>query len=402
MDTSQSGVRRFVIKSTYLFVLPWNIDNPGGVDQVVVNLYRRFLEGGHYQPQLLVTSWRHSKPGVAIESGLSVVRLRVRSPLADASVLRSLVAWSATLIPELRSIAHHLRRNRVAVVNVHFPSLGALQFILVKRLFMPQLKVILSFHGMDIVNAATTNGMERRLWRLLLRTADACVGCSDALTRAIPEFDAQVKHAVTIRNGLDIDHFMQERNAGAVLNERLGPRPFLLSVAALEHKKGLDTLIRAFRQVKDISATNIALALVGTERGAGAELRQLTKELRLDESVVFCGEVPHADLHVYYKGAMIFCLASRIEPFGLVLLEAGAFRLPVIATAVGGIREILDHGKTGRLVSVDDATAFAQEILNLIQAPRERARLGNMLFNHVSRRFSWGRAYQQYVELCGP
>jgi glycosyltransferase involved in cell wall biosynthesis len=391
-----------MVKSTYLFVLPWSIDNPGGVDQVVVNLYRHFLEDGDYHPRLLVPSWQHRNAEVTTESGLSVDYMRVRSPLSDASVFRSLVAWSVTLIPELRSITHYLRRNRVAVVNVHFPSLGALQFILVKRLFMPRLKVILSFHGMDIVNAATTNGMERRLWQLLLRTADACVGCSHALTRAIPEFHARVKHAVTIHNGLDIDHFMQERNAGAVLNERLAHRPFLLSVAALEHKKGLDTLLRAFRLVRERADADIALALVGPDRGAGFELRQLAKELGLEESVVFCGEVPHADLHVYYAQAMVFCLASRLEPFGIVLLEAGAFRLPVIATSVGGIQEILDHGRTGRLVPVDVPEALAREILDLVQAPTERARLGKELFDHVSRHFSWGRAYQQYLELCSP
>ena len=50
--------------------------------------------------------------------------------------------------------------------------------------------------------------------------------------------------------------------------------------------------------------------------------------------MVFCGEVPHADLPVYYASPMAFCLASRMEPFGIDLLEAGGFRLPVIATSV--------------------------------------------------------------------
>ena len=116
--------------------------------------------------------------------------------------------------------------------------------------------------------------------------------------------------------------------------------------------------------------------------------------------MVFCGEVPHADLHVYYERAMMFCLASRIEPFGLVLLEAGAFRLPVIATAVGGILEILDHGKTGCLVPVEDPIKLAQEILRLVSAADERARLGYALFEHVQHDFSWGRAYQQYLKIC--
>ena len=386
-------------KNGYLFVLPWDIENPGGVDQVVINLYRRFAEAGQYNPQLLVTSWKHKNPEISTVLGLSVVRMRIRSPVASASVLSSFVKWLAILIPDLRSITNFLRSNRVAVVNLHFPSLAALQFILVKRFFMPRLRVILSFHGMDIVNVGGTNGLERKLWNLLLRTADASVGCSVALTNAIREFYPRVRHAVTIHNGLDIDHLMKERNTAAVLNERLTHRPFLLSVAALEHKKGLDTLIRAFRRIKDDSGADIALALVGPERGVGPQLKQLTKELDLEECVVFCGEVPHADLHVYYERAMMFCLASRIEPFGLVLLEAGAFRLPVIATAVGGILEILDHGKTGCLVPVEDPTTFAQEILNLMRSADERLRLGNALFEHVQHDFSWAHAYQKYLKL---
>ena len=389
-----------MVESTYLFVLPWSIDNPGGVDQVVINLYRHFLEGGHYRPQLLVSSWEKKNPKITTEAGLSVVNMRVRSPLSHASTFKSLVSWSATLMPDLRSTTHFLRSNRVAFVNVHFPSLGALQFILVKRLFMPRLKIILSFHGMDIVNAATTNGLERRLWGLLLRSADVSIGCSDALTSAIREFHPRTKRALTIHNGLDIDRLMHERNTAATLDPRLVKRPFVLSVAAMEHKKGLDTLIRAFRLVRDSSESDIALALVGPDNGIGSDLKRLAKELGLEDSVVFCGALPHADLHVYYANAMAFCLASRIEPFGIVLLEAGAFRLPVIATSVGGIQEVLDHGKTGRLVPVDDPESFAKEILELIQTPSERARLGNELFEHVRRHFSWDRAYRQYLELC--
>jgi glycosyltransferase involved in cell wall biosynthesis len=221
------------------------------------------------------------------------------------------------------------------------------------------------------------------------------------LTRAIHEL-AQTKRALTIHNGLDIDHFMRGRNLKATLDPRLLQRPFVLSVAALEPKKGLDTLLRAFRLVRERTGPDITLALVGPDRGMGAELSQLAKELGLDQSAIFCGEVPHADLHVYYAKAMIFCLASRFEPFGIVLLEAGAFRLPVIATSVGGIPEILEHGITGRLVPADDPGAFAREILDLVQAPSERARLGNALFDHVNRHISWGQAYQQYLDLCAP
>lgn len=366
---------------------------------MVLNLYRRFSKCSQYAPQLLVTSWHHSKPVTAIEQELSVVYMRLRSPVSGTSTFGALAKWLVKLIPELRSLARYLRSSRVAVVNIHFPSLAAIQFIMVKRLFIPRMKVILSFHGMDIVNAAATNGLERALWRFLLRSADACVGCSDALTKSIHEFYTPAKPVITIHNGLDIDHVMQERNADAILHENLAKRLFLLSVAALEHKKGLDTLIRAFRSVKDQCGIDIALALVGPERGVGSELRRLTEELGLEESVVFCGEVPHADLHVYYKRATIFCLTSRVEPFGIVLLEAGAFGCPVVATDVGGIPEIITHGKTGRLFPAEDVEALARELLDLLSDTEERQRLGQSLCNHVREKFSWQAAADAYLRL---
>ena len=74
----------------------------------------------------------------------------------------------------------YLRASDVANVNVHYPSLTALQFILVRLFFQPDLKIILSFHGLDLTHSLQSKGLERLMWRLLLRWADAVVSCSDA------------------------------------------------------------------------------------------------------------------------------------------------------------------------------------------------------------------------------
>jgi len=96
----------------------------------------------------------------------------------------------------------------------------------------------------------------------------------------------------------------------------------------------------------------------------------------------------------------VFCLPSRAEPFGIVLLEAGAFRCPVIATSAGGVPEILTDGVNARLVPPDDPAALAAQLDMLLRDRAECDRLAAALFDHVQTHFTWRRAYSLYAKLC--
>jgi glycosyltransferase involved in cell wall biosynthesis len=114
---------------------------------------------------------------------------------------------------------------------------------------------------------------------------------------------------------------------------------------------------------------------------------------------VFCGEIPHSDLHAYYEAASVFCLPSLAEPFGIVLLEAGAFRCPVVATNAGGVPEVLTDGVNARLVPPEDPAALAAALGALLSDRSERDRLSAALFEHIRTRFPWRRAYHSYAKL---
>jgi glycogen(starch) synthase len=254
---------------------------------------------------------------------------------------------------------------------------------------------------MDIAKAMSTTGAERWMWRALLRNADAVIGCSRALVQTILASERAIERRCTvIHNGLDMDYLMNARNLDARVDPRLQGRSFILSVASYESKKGLDTLLLAFKRVSEDVQPEPMLALVGPEMGFGNELRQLAERLGLRQRVIFCGEVSHSDLHAYYQAASVFCLPSRAEPFGLVLLEAGAFRCPVVATTVGGIPEILTSDVNARLVPPDDPLALAAELSDLLRDRHERERLGNALFEHVQRHFPWASAYESYMTVA--
>jgi glycosyltransferase involved in cell wall biosynthesis len=383
-----------------LFVLPWTPTPVGGSDQVVLNLHREFELSGEFTPQILVTSWQHAQPLNTIEHGKSLVYMRLRSPVASGAAVASRVKWAFLLIPELSRIARFIRTNNIVAINVHFPAVAALQFVLARALFNLRFRLVLSFHGQDLVLAMATTGRERRLWKRLLRGADALVTCSAALARSASQLELETgRRCITIHNGIDIDHLMHTRNPVAGLDARLAGRTFILSVAAYEPKKGLDVLIEALRTLRLDNGRDAALCLIGRDGGMGSELRELANRIGLSDHVVFCGEVPHSDLHAYYEAATVFCLPSRVEPFGIVLLEAAAFRCPVVATSAGGIPEILTDGVNARLVPREDPAALAAALDALLSDPRERDRLSAALLDHVRTRFTWRRAYDSYAKL---
>ena len=396
-------MRRTQLQPGYLFVAPWDVTDVGGVNQVILNLSRLMREGGTYVPKIVVASWTGAASPVNLRNGVPVSRMRLRAPLMPGAPVRSAIKWAATLVPDLVRLARCLRNDEIATVNVHYPSLAALQIVLARVLLRRSLRIILSFHGLDVSHALGTAGLERWLWRRLLRNVDVIVACSDALGRRVAHLDPCLRNRITtVHNGIDIDHVMRARNPLARVDARLQGQTFILSVASYEAKKGLDVLLRAFGALHAERATGAMLALVGPDLGDGNRLRGLAKALGVSDRVVFCGEVPHADLHAYYGAATVFCLASRAEPFGIVLLEAAAFRRAVVATSVGGIPEVLTHDVNARLGPPDDAAALAAQLRRLLDSASERDRLAGALFEHVRANFPWTRALRSYMALCEP
>jgi glycosyltransferase involved in cell wall biosynthesis len=383
--------------STHLFVVPWPLDHPGGVNEVVTNLYRRFTQDGGPAPHVLVTSWPHRRALTALEDGRNVTRLRLRAPFSAGGRAAAPVKWALFLVPELVRLVRLMRRERVVVVNVHFPSLAVLPLALARSLVPRRADLVLSFHGLDLAQAEASRGVARWLWRVLLRRADALVACSAALRDRLAAFEPRAaSRLVVIHNGVDPAHLLGTRNATARPDARLRGHRVILCVASYEHKKGLDVLMRAFAQLRAAGMTDLRLALVGPERGTGPSLRALAQSLGIAGEVVFCGPVAHADLHRYYEAATVFCLPSRAEPFGIVLLEAGVFRCPVVATSVDGIPEVVTHDVHARLVPPDDPAALAAALRALLDDPALRARLSDALHERVRARFGWDRASAAY------
>jgi D-inositol-3-phosphate glycosyltransferase len=129
----------------------------------------------------------------------------------------------------------------------------------------------------------------------------------------------------------------------------------------------------------------------GPDPGTQVErLRRLARRAGIADRVRFLPPVPHDDLGSFYAAADIVLMPSRSESFGLVALEAQASGVPVIASAVGGLRYVVDHGESGYLVPPGDHRALADRLIRVLGHPGLRARLAGGAIRHASS-FSWDR-----------
>ena len=380
-------------KPAYAFVLPWEPSGPGGVNQVVINLYRQVDEAGEFEPLIIVNDWSARRPVETVVDGRRTIYLR--SPWPDASSI-GFLRWLASSPVHLVDLWRISRKHRIAAFNPHFPSLSCFGIALLRWAGIVRASLIVSFHGVDLTKLRTALPLERAAWRFIFGQSTAVVACSRAFADEVTAVTGT--DTVVVHNGLDVDRFVQSLDRTRDPLAPIGDRRFVLSVATFERKKGLDVLVRAFADVKR-ACPGLALVLAGRPAEATAELRSLTSALGLDDDVFLFESVPHAEVSHFFDRAAVFCLPSRAESFGIVLLEAGAFRLPVVATDVGGIPEILEDGQTGLLVPPDDPSALADALLRVLTNDDFARSAGRRLHDRVLTDFSWRRAYDTYRSL---
>jgi glycosyltransferase involved in cell wall biosynthesis len=172
----------------------------------------------------------------------------------------------------------------------------------------------------------------------------------------------------------------------------LHAKPRLVFVGRLQIQKNLQMLLRALDGVSEQFQTT----LVGDGIQA-AELKALAKDLKL-QNVTFAGRADGAKLHQYYQDADVFVLPSEREGMPLVLLEAMAMGLPIVATNVTGNRDVVQDGKNGYLVPLDDIAAFRKALQKATASQTAYIRLSQQS-RTLSNQYSWPTIAAQFDEL---
>jgi glycosyltransferase involved in cell wall biosynthesis len=163
--------------------------------------------------------------------------------------------------------------------------------------------------------------------------------------------------------------------------------PIIGFVGELRKKKGLETLLSAHAQIS--SQRPIVLLVVGEVRqGDDGSLLEEFQSANPKSPIVITGHIPHNDLPAYYSLMDVFVHPSLRDGMPNAVLEAMACEKAVIATAVGGIKDILEDGKTGVVVNVNDVNMLAQKITELLDHPEKRALLGKNARELIADRYT--------------
>jgi glycosyltransferase involved in cell wall biosynthesis len=255
---------------------------------------------------------------------------------------------------------------------------------------------VLSVHGADLIAPRVAGGFDRLVWAFVARHADAIVACSQALeAEARSIFPAAADKIRTIHNGIDAAACREAARTGSLPPELQGRR-YLACIGTFERKKGQDVLLNAFGRIAS-GFPDLHLALVG---GTAAELPALrAAAASWPDRIHFFPDRDHASALAILSGAQLMVHPARQEPFGLVILEAASLDVPVIACRVGGIPEIIEDGRSGRLVPRDDPGALAAAITAGLSDLDTMRAYAASLRHDAETRFSWESAAKAYTSL---
>jgi glycosyltransferase involved in cell wall biosynthesis len=263
--------------------------------------------------------------------------------------LPALWRWLGSMLSAFRpEIVHvHLFHASVAVASVRLP---------------PGSRALLTHHHGDHLVRLDRHGAAT-LDRWAGKRYDSVVAISEAVRRfLIDVYGYPPRKVERIRNGWE----------GKPLERTGSDPPTVICVGNFREQKGHLDLIEAFAQVRD-RIPEARLVLVG-EGDLRPGIEESVRALKLSESVELRGEVQ--DVWPEFARADVFALASHYEPLGIAVIEAMAAGLPVVATAVGGIPELVAPGETGRLVEPGNNADLADSLTELLRSAELRSRFG--------------------------
>lgn len=341
---------------------------PGGVQEYVRGLYRYLVRHGH---EAVI----FSSAGGVPDDQLRLIQLGGALNLSGSGSSTSIPITLATPA-QIRAL---LAREACDVLHVMAPYSPTLSGRLLVHSDARHVMTFLVAIAPGPYRAALS--LAARLQRRSLACFDARIAISAtaaATARALYGGSYEI-----VPCGVDTDRFWQSQTLSSC---RGGEATTLLYVGRLERRKGIEHLIRAFaRLTRHYPQLRLVIGGDGPER---EQLERLARELAL-ERVVFLGYVPAADLPSLFADADIFCApATYAESFGIVLIEAMAAGLPIVAAANDGYAELLRAHPGNLLTPPGDDRALAGAIATLIAAPDERMRIAAR--NRVAaQRYSW-------------
>lgn len=401
----ESGVRRLAVLSLHTSPLV----QPGAGDSGGMNVYVRELVSALAQAgvpsDVYTRRWAADLPeAVEVEPGFRVFHV----PAGPSNLSKE--ALPTVVDQFVEGVAGQLDPD-VDTLHANYWLSGVAGHRLKHRLDLP---LVSTFHTLARVKAATGDREPQRR----VRAEAEVIGCSDAILASSTAearqlerlYGADPARIETVPPGVDHAFFSPgpPRGARAALAHlRLGDGPVLLFVGRIQPLKRLGVALETLALLANAEPEAVLVVVGGASGPDGqAELarsHRLVAELEIADRVRFVEPQPHHLLSTYYRAADVVVVPSRSESFGLVALEAAACGTPVVGAAVGGLRTLVDHDRTGFLVDELDPEIYAAYVRKLLEDP-ELATAFSQAAAARARSYTWSttaaRLRRVYADLA--
>jgi D-inositol-3-phosphate glycosyltransferase len=409
-------VRRLAVLSFHTSPLV----QPGTGDSGGMNVYVRELVSALAQAgvacDVYTRAWSPDlAPEVVVEPGFRVVHVDAgpRAEVPKEELPGLVPAFTA-------GVADHARaRGDVDAIHANYWLSGVAGHAVKHELGLP---LVSTFHTLARVKAeaaASEPAARARAEGQVIACSDAIVAnCVQEAAELERHYDVPAERIEIVPPGVDHAFFSPGDRNGAraalgwassgrissVGGRRADRHPVLLFVGRIQPLKGLEVAVAALAELDHPTAE---LVVVGGPSGAEgpaelARVQSLVQELGLGPRVRFFPPQPHHLLSTWYRAADVVLVPSRSESFGLVALEAAACGRPVVAAAVGGLRTVIDHGRTGFLVEGRVPAAYAARVDELLAGPDLARGMGRHAATRAAR-YTWptaaGRLRRIYADL---
>ncbi|MBT2667487.1 glycosyltransferase [Bacillus sp. ISL-4] len=371
-----------MIKKNKIMYLITGLDT-GGAEMQVYHLARKLIDNGIYEPVVVSMRDLGNVGNLMVESGIKTIPLNMNLGLSNLNFYKK--------------ISSIIKKEKICVIHAHMFHAILLGRML--KILHPKVKIISTIHSVDVGGKLREKLLRTTEWMSEINTV-----ISELSKKSLKNNNVISNKTITIPNGIETSLFQYKESERLIKRNDLGLNDefIWLSVGRFHKVKNHEGLLLAFNQlIKQGIKTKLLLAGEGPLL---ASIKELVNKLELNEHVLFLGL--QNDICSIMSAADGFVMSSLWEGLPMVLLEAASTELPIVATDVGGNREIIKHKETGLLVNDNTHEELAKMMLEMMSYSEEtRNGLKLKAKNWVENNYSldnivnkWENIYDQYLQ----
>ncbi len=373
----------------------------GGVGRQAVQLTHRLKEKGI---DLFVLA--RKMKGVPVSNfpeGINVIYIPALRPgvhnLEEKTFMNFLTSFTFSI---LLLWNFYKRRHEYDLVHFHGASLPLIICLPLLKLLKKKViaKVLASGLGTEAGSLKGRYLILGSIMAYILKNADSFIAISQEIADGLKNEEVSTEKIRKITNFVDTVEFQPvNREKRNIIKKALSINENIVInfTGRIVKRKGVDILINAFVKNKELLLPSIII-IVGTGPD-GDKIRNMVSKLGIKNNVRFLGHNTENEVIRYYHASDIFVLPSYAEGMPNSLLEAMACGLPVIASKIGGVVDIIEDGKSGILVEPGDVLGLASAMVRLLKDAELRQRLGAEARKRIVEGFSINRIADKYIKL---